>query len=305
MNHPPAPATPPGNPFLVEGNWYKAALHVHTTVSDGDTAPAARVAQYRAAGYHIIALTDHRRTHDVSGLGDEACLVLNGMEAHPRTGTGAPEHHLLCLGMPHPFEYDTAAGAQEQMDKILEAGGKVIYAHPYWTDHTLDEMREIRGFFGIEIYNSHCDLAAGKGYNDAHADQAFAKLGLFSLFAVDDVHKSEYLGHGWTMVRAKTLDKDSVMAAIAAGHVYASTGAVITDFRIENGTVRLACLPAAEIRFYFNGANGGRVFTAAAGLPLTETCWNFAGENRRPAWIRAEIIDTNGKHAWTNPCPVS
>jgi len=32
----PAQLVPPANPFLQEGNWYKAALHVHTKTSDGD-----------------------------------------------------------------------------------------------------------------------------------------------------------------------------------------------------------------------------------------------------------------------------
>jgi len=35
------------NPFLQEGQWYKAALHVHSTTSDGDVIVPERMKQYR------------------------------------------------------------------------------------------------------------------------------------------------------------------------------------------------------------------------------------------------------------------
>ena len=43
------------NPFEQEGQWYKAALHVHTTLSDGDVDLQTRLGQYRAAGYQVVA----------------------------------------------------------------------------------------------------------------------------------------------------------------------------------------------------------------------------------------------------------
>lgn len=188
--------TPPGNPFLQEGNWYKAALHVHTTTSDGDVDVATRLQQYQASGYQVVAITDHWKTNDLTGFSNDAFLAINSMEMHPQTGTGAPAHHLVCLDLPHPFELDRKLDAQSMVDKVREAGGKVIYAHPYWTEHSIEEMREITGFIGIEVYNTHCDLSCAKGYNDVHVDQAFSKLGLFSLVAVDDVHCSGWINRG-------------------------------------------------------------------------------------------------------------
>jgi len=297
----PAKPTPPGNPFQAEGNWYKAALHVHTTTSDGDVDVPTRLKQYRDLGYHVVAVTDHWKTNDLSGFSDGAFLAINGMEAHPRTGTGAPAHHFVCLDLPHPFELDRAQKAQDLVDKVREAGGKVIYAHPYWTAHTLDEMRDIVGFIGIEVYNAVCDLEWRKGYGHVHADQAFTKLGLFTLTAVDDVHRSAQINRGWTMVRARELTKNAVMAAIAAGHVYASTGPAITDFRIDQGAALVACSPAAEIRFFFNGAAGGRFLAAKPDQPLTAGRWTIA---KGIKWVRAEVVDAEGKSAWTNPIAV-
>ena len=38
------------NPFEVKGKWFKAALHVHTTNSDGDVDVTTRLKQYREQG---------------------------------------------------------------------------------------------------------------------------------------------------------------------------------------------------------------------------------------------------------------
>lgn len=296
--------TPPANPFLREGNWYKAALHVHTKTSDGDVDVVTRLKQYREAGFQVVAVTDHGKTNDLTGLSDGGFLAINSMEAHPKTGTGAPGHHFVCLDLPHPFKQEKGLSAQQLIDAVKLAGGKVIYAHPYWTAHALEEMLEVSGYIGVEVYNANCDLASGKGYSQSQIDQLFNKGLLVGLTAVDDIHKSAWIGRGWTMVRAKELTKGAVMAAIAAGHTYASCGPVIEDFRIEVGTVKLTCSPVAQIRFYFDGAGGGRLYGAESGQTLCEAKWAFGGGRKPPQWIRAEVTDKDGKLAWTNPLAV-
>ena len=139
------PAMALTNPFEQEGHWYKAALHVHTKISDGDVDVATRLAQYRAAKYQVVAVTDHWKTNDLSGCSDYGFLAISGLEAHPKTGTGAPAHHFVCLNLPHPFKLSPDLPAQALIDKVIEAGGKVIYAHPYWSAHSLAEMTEVDG----------------------------------------------------------------------------------------------------------------------------------------------------------------
>jgi len=298
----PAPApekpAPPGNPFLQEGNWYKAQLHAHTTTSDGDVPVATRLKQYRDLGYHVVAITDHWKTNDLSSFSDEKFLAINSMEAHPKTSTGAPAHHFVCLDLPHPFELDRNQSAQSLIDKVHEVGGKVIYAHPYWTCHTLDEMRSVNGFIGIEVYNAVCDLNWRKGYADPHIDQAFNKVGLFFITSVDDVHKTDQINNGWVMVKAKELTKSAIMEAIGKGHLYASNGTEITDFRVEKGATTLKCKQAAEIRFFYDGPAAGHYVVAGADKPLEEASWKLPSGIK---WVRAEVISTEGKRAWTNP----
>ena len=63
-----------------EGQWYKANLHSHSTVSDGELTPAQMKELYMAHGYSIIAFTDHNHFVTHNELSDERFLALNGVE---------------------------------------------------------------------------------------------------------------------------------------------------------------------------------------------------------------------------------
>lgn len=289
------------NPFSLEGKWYKAALHVHTTTSDGDVEVAVRLSQYRELGYDVVAVTDHWKTNDVSAFTDEKFLVINSMEAHPQTASGAPAHHLVCLDLPHPFELDKKLPAQELVDKVINAGGKVIYAHPYWTTHTPVEMAEIKGYIGIEVYNAVCHIEAAKGFGNVHWDQLLNKGQILPAVATDDVHSSKNINLGWTMIKAQGLTKPQIMDAITKGSCYASSGPVIEDLKLENGTISVVCSPVEKIRFLFAGTGGGRTFKAEPGQTITTASWQYSSNKRSCKWLRAEVIDAKGNYAWTNP----
>ena len=62
------------------GNFYKANLHCHTTVSDGRLTPEEIKAHYVSNGYSIVAYTDHNVMIDHSDLADEGFLPLMGVE---------------------------------------------------------------------------------------------------------------------------------------------------------------------------------------------------------------------------------
>jgi hypothetical protein len=301
-----APAKALTNPFQEKGHWYKAALHVHTTTSDGDVDVPTRLAQYRAANFQVVAITDHWKTNDLSACSTDGFLAISGMEAHPVTGTGAPRHHFVCLNLPHPFELAQTLPAQTLIDKVIEAGGKVIYAHPYWTAHSLEEMTEVRGYVGMEVFNAVCHLRYRKGHNAVHWDQLLNKGIMLPAVATDDVHKTAEINRGWTMIKAPALDTARIMQAIASGCYYGSCGPVIEDCRIEAGVIRIATSPVKQVNFFFNGQGGGHVVSAEGDNTLTSAQWAFGhGKKRRCQWIRVEVVDEAGNHAWTNPLAVS
>ena len=60
------------------GNFYKANLHCHSTVSDGKLTPEELKQIYREQGYSAIAFTDHWFFVTHNELTDEHFVALNG-----------------------------------------------------------------------------------------------------------------------------------------------------------------------------------------------------------------------------------
>ena len=287
------------NPFETKGKWYKAALHVHTTNSDGDVDVPTRIKQYRDLGFDVVAITDHRRTNDLSGFSDKKFLALSSIEFHPKTYSGAPTHHFLGYGLPHPYEYKKDLTAQEMIDDMKSKGAKVFYAHPWWTGHTYVEMTEVSGYLGLEVYNDGC-----KGSNSANAevywDQMLNKGHVMSGLATDDLHKSAEIGKAWTMIKATKLDDEGILEALEEGCFYATMGPEIKDFRLEKGKkIKIECSAAKKIAFRINGAGNGHVIHAEKGKKLKSAEWDLSKKN--PKWVRCEVTDKDGKTAWTNP----
>ena len=66
--------------LLPEAGYYKANLHCHTTLSDGEFTPERIKAAYQEQGYSIVAFTDHRRYENHTQLNDEGFLALAALE---------------------------------------------------------------------------------------------------------------------------------------------------------------------------------------------------------------------------------
>ena len=287
------------NPFETKGKWYKAALHVHTTTSDGDVDVPTRIKQYRDKGFDIVAITDHRKTNDLSGFSAKQFLALSSIEFHPETYSGAPTHHFLGLGLPHPYKYNNSLSAQEMIDDIKSKGAKVFYAHPYWTGHTYVEMTEVSGYVGVEVHNQVCE-GANSGAGHVHWDMLLNKGHVLSGLATDDVHKSSEVGKAWTMIKAAKLDKSSILEALENGCFYASKGPVIKDYQMgENMKIKIDCSPVKKIAFRTSGAGNGKVFKAEDGADLQTAEWDLS--RKKPQWVRCEVTDKDGNTAWTNP----
>lgn len=63
-----------------EGQFYKANLHSHSTISDGKLTPEQMKEYYQKHGYSIIAFTDHDIFIPHQELTDENFLAINGYE---------------------------------------------------------------------------------------------------------------------------------------------------------------------------------------------------------------------------------
>ena len=264
------------NPFETKGKWFKAALHVHTTSSDGDVDVAKRLKQYRDIGFDVVAITDHRTTNDLSGFSDRKFLALSGIEFHPETYSGAPTHHFLGYGLPHPYAYDKSLSAQAMIDDIKSKGAKVFYAHPYWTGHTYVEMTEVSGYLGLEVYNQVCQGISDSGNARVYWDQMLNKGHVLTGLANDDLHKSSDIGKAWTMIKAAELDDKSILEALENGCFYASQGPEINDFQMSHDLrIKVECSSVEKI--LFRGGDGhGKVITAENGEDLRNAEWDIS-----------------------------
>ena len=85
------------------------------------------------------------------------------------------------------------------------------------------------------------------------------------------------------------------MDALFAGRFYASQGPKM-DVRWDGKTVKVRCTPAQQVIFYSNV-----VYTSprvSKGFGLTETEYTPLDWE---TFIRVEVIDANGKMAWSSP----
>ena len=195
-----------GDPFAVEGCWYRGNLHTHSTNSDGRKSPEDAVNWYRDNGYDFMALTDHNVVSDTSALTTDDFITIPGMEMHgpdPWLGT---RYHIVGLGM-HSFDRgDESLGPQEAIDRVNADGGLAILGHPYWLGQTAADMSELEGFVGMEVFNSICDRNRAKGFSSVHWDDHGDTLGITWGFATDDTHwLLNEEGRGWVMVRTDRL----------------------------------------------------------------------------------------------------
>jgi hypothetical protein len=283
------------NPFTIEGNWYKTNLHTHSTTSDGKSPLADVVKTYRGLGYQVLAITDHEKANNVNGYSDANFILISGMETPPPCHTAQTRFHLVCLNLPAGFVMPKELEAQQRIDLVKKVGGEVIFAHPYWSGHTINEIAPLKGIIGLEVYNHTC-VDCGKSISSVQWDDVLASKKYIAGFANDDAHDMKETGGGWIMLKASKLTLDAVMTAIKTGCFYATTGPQIKDFRITDDNVYITCSPAKEIRF-IDDLHGGQIIRSKDSELLTK----FEMKLKNSRYIRAEVVDVNDKVAWTNP----
>ena len=144
-----------GSAFEREGEWLKAALHTHSTRSDGLLDPGAMVDHYEWLGFDVIAITDHWTL--TKGSSTENILVITGAElaADAPAGMGN-DVEILAIGIDdipedpggdrenwghiENFFYKTFSNLSAAASAIDAQGGVGFIAHPYWSGMTLEPI---------------------------------------------------------------------------------------------------------------------------------------------------------------------
>jgi hypothetical protein len=284
------------NPFEQKGKWFKANFHTHTLASDGDKSLAERIAEYREHGYSILAVTDHETTHDVHSLSSKDFLVIGGMETHPACSFEDNLYHLVCLNVPQGLAFPKEADADTRIAVVKKLGGEVIFAHPYWSGFNINHLLAVNGYAAIEVYNATASKI-GKPISSVQWDDLLTYGKSLPAIAVDDVHGGRDIFMGWTMIKAKSLSVRSVLSAIRSGCFYSSCGPIIEDFHIEKNEIVVRCSSVVEIHFIAQKFLGQSFYADGDKELTTARCYL----QDVMTYVRAEVVDRNGKRAWTNP----
>lgn len=298
-------------------NVYRASLHTHSTTSDGKMTPDEVLKYYADAGYDVVCMTDHRKTNNIAGLNHCGMLVISGVELHP-TGGRIARSHLLCINVPEDFDVSVAEGGEEGsnlmqqvIDAVNAAGGLCYFAHPYWCGFRSTEAAELTGLAGIEVYNTSTRYI-GRAYNMQFWDELCDMDILLPALAVDDAHKPRDLFGGWTMICSSDRSPESIVSALREGRYYATQGPEFKRISYKDGIFEAEFTPVTSVIGISNQCRG-----FCAGVP------NFEGDGEAPEitscrfetaklntagkvpiecnYFRLQIIDAEGRHAWTNP----
>lgn len=289
--------------FAAPGNFYKGNLHTHSTNSDGRLLPEAVCRAYREAGYDFLCLSDHflekfgYPVSDTRPFRTEKFTTLIGAELHaPATHLGEL-WHILAVGLPFDF---APTGADEDgpalARRAVAAGAYVGIAHPQWYGLDFTDGLALDAAHAVEIYNHACEMLSARPHGLGFYDDLMRRGRRLSLFASDDAHfhVADAFG-GWVHVKAASRDPGALLAALKAGHHYASQGPQIHALERDGMTLRIECTPVRSIQLVGPGAAA----VAQHGADLTSATLDmslFAGR-----WCRLVITTAAGHRAWTQP----
>ncbi|NLG24486.1 MAG: CehA/McbA family metallohydrolase [Clostridiales bacterium] len=292
-----------GQPLL------KGGLHCHTTRSDGRGTPEEVIRKHVAHGYDFLALTDHRRYNYQNFAPGSEITILPGMEIdYNFDDEGCHCFHAVCLGPERAagngFEQDQtfesglvrgAADFQPVLDKVHANGNITMYCHPEWSGTPARDFEDLRGNFAMEIWNTGCALENDMDTNAAYWDEILMQGQRIFGAAVDDGHQMDQHCVGYVMVAAENRPS-AILGALTKGAFYSSCGPEIHDFYVEDGVAHIKCSPVRFVNFCY-GRYPSQMVTAKGEL-VTEASFKVPPYF---TYIRATMVDENGRRAWTNP----
>jgi len=294
----------------LDGKWFKGNTHAHTCLSDGVLKPDELVLRYANMGYSFTAITDHRLYGVHENLNRPDFLVLPGVELDVGLN-GHPTfcHHLIGLGLPRTntlrhgqiIDYPANTTTEHLISFLKKHGNLCIYAHPSWSHAEPNTLESLPDLFGMEIYNTNCEVHAACGRSEAWYDQILWNGKSIWCIASDDTHQNRPdIGGGFIMVKANSLTHQDISDALIAGSFYASEAPLIYDFSITDGQANLSCSPCQSVGFLTNIHPG-----SAENNPeghMQEAVYNLRGDEN---YLRAVCTDSQGRRAWTQPIKLS
>jgi hypothetical protein len=308
--------------------WYRGSTHIHTANSVGDSTPEEVVKWYREHGYNFVFVTDHQMITDVAPLNAKfgvpgQFLVMPGEEVSANFSgpAGKIYVHVNALNPRQPIVPVNGGSArdtlQQNLDAIHAAAGLAQINHPnfMWQLNAAD-IAAVKGARLLEIMNMQPVVNSfGAGADAPSVEEMWDRVlsrGVI-LWGVASDDASEFKtrepnslegqpGRGWIVVRAEHLTSRKIMQAIDKGDFYASTGIRLKDYKVEGRQITIE-MPDADryltkYRTRFLGKDGVVLHETTAASAVYAIKGN-------EGYVRADISDSNGKMAWTQPVVIS
>ena len=297
-----------------EGQFYKANLHCHTTVSDGKKTPQEIKELYMEKGYSIVAFTDHSRIVPHPELNSPDFLPITAVEigvADPKIqGSARSCYHLNFYAKKQETDFipfRTSIKMNYCTDTINayiadanKRGFLAQYNHPRWNCHDFRDFGALKGLWGFEIFNFSAECSKRNGWGDEEFHQ-MCRAGIYLCpTASDDNHNRLPLGHyrndcfgGWTMIKAPALEYGAVLSAMEKGDLYATNGPQIQELYAEDGKIHIKTSPANLI--ILRTAYNHHTAVHAAEDTITEAVLDPSATKIDPAFIRIEVWDQTGR----------
>ncbi|KQB12088.1 CehA/McbA family metallohydrolase [Rhodobacter capsulatus] len=299
--------------FTAPGKFWRGNLHCHSDRSDGALPPAEVCRRYAAEGYDFLALTDHfvgcygYPITDTAPFRSADFTTLPGAELHSGALENGELWHILAVGLPADFapslspDFTPVAGQEtgpEIAARAVAAGAFVAIAHPHWSGLSLSDARSLTAAHAIEIYNHGCATGADRGDGAAIADLLLTGGRRLNLIATDDAHFTEpdHFG-GWVMVKAPENTPEALLAALKAGHFYASQGPELRAIRFDGTAIEVES--GAVVSVIVQGQASAVV--ARHGSAMTRTRVLLDARLAASPWLRVTVVDAAGRRAWSNP----
>ena len=299
-----------------EGNFYKANLHCHSTISDGHWTPEEIKERYMAQGYSVVAYTDHNELVPHNDLTDENFVALNGIEYgvnNMEFGVTKSKFRKNCdIGMialkPDNFityhkanEDFTLRYLPEVINELIDGGRKmgffVTHNHPTWSREEYTDYMEYNNMNALEILNYGCICSGFDEHNSKVYDDMLRQGKRLYCIAGDDNHnypeKPDSFG-GFTMIKATELKYEAITDALLNGNFYASEGPLIYNLWYEDGKVYVENSPAQRVFITKPGKNVGVV---ASDDPVMDASFTVDDDDQ---YFYITVVDEKGRKAYTN-----
>jgi histidinol phosphatase-like PHP family hydrolase len=268
----------------------RAMLHSHSTASDGRLSPRDVVGYYRSNGFKVVSVTDHGRITRIETLSD--CICIPGVEVSSgRSKLGEP-YHIVAIMVEDEGILQAKDDPQELIDRVSSSGGFAFIAHPHWSNLTYEDLAELKGYIGIEIYNTGCEVEVSKGYSLTYWDNILSKNPCILGLAVDDAHRYvlppiDALG-GWVTLLLDEETCESVVHAFRDGRFYSSMGPEIKLLEVSSDYVNIASSPVEKVSII--SSNGKGFGLTISDLRLLARLWRDR-ERRRSIENMVSSID--------------